>query len=190
MAVIQKLYELRPDNVSSDDSVAMNTEFLHGIRNHEHFPLLIENLEKILVTELPPTTSTALFYELASLGVNLKTPIMNKLYVKVQNNFNEINLNELIQFISGLYNCSQDELEPIRFEYFSPVHVVISRKFRTIFSRYKSLVDEANTPEDIEKIGFLTNFLGGFLSEEKLEYFFQKYYQMIQDGILDPSKAR
>ena len=95
--IIQSLFILFPNYPTSED----NDKFSNVITSHEAYPILIKNLEKIL-DKLHWNTTCKLFYLLTTLGVDIRSPIMTNLYVKIQKNFKQMDLESLTDFILGL----------------------------------------------------------------------------------------
>ena len=189
--ILLKLNDLKTKISSSQDEETKWLEFIHYMTSHECYPLLIENLDKVIET-LDCNSAAILFRLLVNLQFQMKSPLMNKLFVKIQTQFDVINLESLTNYISGLYDYNQTNLgviEPISYEEFWTVPIVGSRQFRPIFERYKSLVDSLETARDVNAMAYCTNFMSRLLSNDKLNYFLQKYLDLLSQGTLNPKMA-
>ena len=189
--ILLKLKYLKTRLSSSQNEDTERLEFINYMTSHECYPLLVENLDKVIET-LDSNSAPILFRLLFKLQFQMKSPLMNKLFVKIQTQFDVINLESLTNYISGLYDYNQTNLgviEPVTYEEFSSVPIVGSRQFRPIFERYKSLVDSLETAQDVNEMAFCTDFMGGLLSSDKLNYFLQKYLDLLRQGTLNPKKA-
>ena len=175
--ILLKLNDLKTKISSSQDEETKWLEFIHYMTSHECYPLLIENLDKVIET-LDCNSAAILFRLLVNLQFQMKSPLMNKLFVKIQKQFDVISLESLTNYISCLYVYNQTNLP-----------IIGSRQFRPIFKRYKSLVDSLETARDVDEMAFCTNFLGRLLSNDKLNYFLQKYLDLLSQGTLNPKKA-
>ena len=189
--ILLKLNDLKTKISSSQDEDTERLEFINYMTSHKCYPLLVENLDKVIET-LDSHSAAILFRLLVNLQFQMKSPLMNKLFVKIQKQFDVISLESLTNYISGLYDYNQTNLgviEPVTYEEFSSVPIVGSRQFRPIFERYKSLVDSLETARDVNEMAFCTDFMGGLLSSDKLNYFLQKYLDLLSQGTLNPKKA-
>ena len=184
--ILLKLNDLKTKISSSQDEDTERLEFIHYMTSHECYPLLVENLDKVIET-LDSNSAPILFRLLVNLQFQMKSPLMNKLFVKIQKQFDVISLESLTNYISGLYDY-KGVIEPVTYDEFSTVPIG-SRQFRPIFERYKSLVDSLETAQDVEAMAFCTHFMGRLLSNDKLKYFLQKYLDLLSQGTLNPKKA-
>ena len=183
--VIQSLFKIFPVNLNTDNKI-----FVEEIKSHKAYPLLINYLEELIEDLDNGNTATVLFNFLCSLPMNIRSPIMNKLYVKVQNHFDELDLESLTYFIDGINIYNRFSIknygaeESINWQ-----SVACSRQFQKVLSRYKLLVDYAKSPNDVQKLLLISKFFGHMLSHEKITYFFDKYIELMNQGSLDPKKA-
>ena len=127
---------------------------------------------------------------LSILGVDIKDPLMTKVYCKVLEHLQIQDLNELTNFICGLYNYIEfSDLVLLNLRDWPVNTYARSKGFQTIMSRYKSLVDDVTNLKDLGQILYITHFIGGMLSEENIEYLLKKVDNLIDQGVLDPRKA-
>ena len=127
---------------------------------------------------------------LSILGVDIKDPLMCKVYCKVLEHLQLQDLNELTNFICGLYNYIDfSDLILLNLREWPVNAYARSKGFQSIISRYKSLVDDVKNLKDLGQIVFCTHFIGGLLSEENIEYLLEKVDNLIDQGVLDPKNA-
>ena len=127
---------------------------------------------------------------LSILGVDIKYPLMSKVYCKVLEHLQLQDLNELTNFICGLYNYIEfSDLILLNLREWPVNAYARSKGFQSIISRYKSLVDDVKNLKDLGQILYCTRFIGEMLSEENIEYLLEKVDNLIDQGVLDPKNA-
>ena len=127
---------------------------------------------------------------LSILGVDIKDPLMSKVYCKVLEHLQLQDLNELTNFICGLYNYIEfSDLILLNLKDWPVNTYARSKGFQIIMSRYKSLVDDVKDLKDLGQILYCTHFIGGMLSEDNIQHLLKKVDNLIDQGVLDPRKA-
>ena len=90
---------------------------------------------------------------LSILGVDIKDPLMCKVYCKVLEHLQLQDLNELTNFICGLYNYIDfSDLILLNLREWPVNAYARSKGFQSIISRYKSLVDDVKNLKDLGQI--------------------------------------
>ena len=82
--------------------------------------------------------ATVLFNFLCTLRINIRSPIMNKLYVKVQDHFDELDLGSLAYFLDGINICNRVSIIDYRAkESINWQSIACSRQFQKVLSRWR-----------------------------------------------------
>ena len=97
---IQRLLYLKIDPYEPWKRINQN-KFLHNLHNHANFKIFLMNLEQI-VYELDWKTACTLYCIMGNLHMPLKSPLMSKLYIKIINHTDDIDLKEFELFVEGI----------------------------------------------------------------------------------------
>ena len=126
----------------------LSDDLLETMRKHESYPIFIENVGRN-IAELDVKTKCQLFLLMATLGQHIRSPIMTKLYVKIQRNFDKIDLECLALIFAGIMESQYHNSTKVQIDSF-----LMSRQFQQIFQQMNFFVDKAETPKDIQKLAY------------------------------------
>ena len=171
---LQKILGLHPK---------LSEDFLETMRKHESYPIFIENVGRN-IAELDVKTTCKLFFIMGTLGQDIRSPIMTKLFVKIQRNFDKIDLECLTLVFAGIMEGQYLNSSKVYFSSFT-----MSRQFQQIFQQFKNFVDEAETPKDVQKLVYCISYMNVPSPEDIFLYFVSKCDKLIDEGTFDPRKA-
>ena len=185
---IQRLLYL---NIDPYESWRINhNKFLHGLHNHENFKILLRNLEQI-VDELDWKMACTLYCIMGNLHMALRSPLMSKLYIKIMNHADEIDLEGFASLVNGMGKSIGYEGS-----YFRILSIMTSRPFQRLMSRYKTFVDSVKSPEEILLLNSITKysifrpFPERNSCNKNTNYALEIFSKMLDLGILNPKNTK
>ena len=182
---IQKLIQHVEISFDEEWSSFNKNKFVQDLHSNEAFPILMKNLEKGIDQIDDYKVLCSLFHVLGNFHVKIKSPVMSKMYVKIMEHAEIIDLDSLVLFIEGLNKS-------IGYTgiYYDMLSIIASRPFQKVLSRWESIIDEAASPKDILHIGILLRFIRPMRPDKKFSQFLARCNQLTDEGILDPSNGK
>ena len=182
-------------NIDPHENWRINhNEFLYGLHNHDNFKTLLRNLEKI-VDELDWKMACSLYCIMGNLHMALRSPLMSKLYIKIINHTDDVDLKGFDLFVAGISKSIGYEGS-----YFRILSIMTSRPFQRLISRYKNFVDSVKSPEEIIQLISVSKYCifrprmqisvsKGNTSNKDIDYTLEKISKMLDQGILNPQNT-
>lgn len=182
-------------NIDPHENWRINhNKFLYGLHNHDNFKTLLGNLEEI-VDELDWKMACSLYCMMGNLHMALRSPLMSKLYIKIINHTDDVDLKGFDLFVAGISKSIGYEGS-----YFRILSIMTSRPFQRLISRYKNFVDSVKSPEEIIQLISVSKYCifrprmqisvsKGNTSNKDIDYTLEKISKMLDQGILNPQNT-
>ena len=183
--VIQNLIQQVEIDFDEEWSSFKQNKFVQELHSNEAFPILMNNLEKGIDSIDDYKILCSIYHVLGNFHFKMKSPVMSKIYVKVMEHAEEIDLESLVLFIEGFSKS-------IGYTgiYYDMLSIISSRPFQKILSRWGLIIDEASSPKDILQISILLRFIHPIKPDKMFNQFLAKCDQLTDEGLLDPRKAK
>lgn len=159
-------------------------DFKRDFLNHANHDLLIQKLQ-LGIPSFSTNTISLLFALLSKYGEVNTNDIMCQLFIALKRSVSEADLDTMYNFVNGC--VSQLDLN---LGYTQLVRALRNNVLTTFIWRLEECVDALETPKDVETLVYICLFSAHVMSDEKTNYFTGKIARMIDDGILDPKRAK